>query len=100
MRITSTIKLVTAALLVLSSFSTPHAQNKSQIAAYLREQAKTPVNYVMSKATSHRVTIIGEGHWLKQDVTLVAALIPLFRKQIWIWPLSSFQHRNKRELMR
>ena len=80
MRITSTIKLVTAALLVLSSFSTPHAQNKSQIAAYLREHAKTPVNYVMSKATSHRVTIIGEGHWLKQDVTLVAALIPLLQK--------------------
>jgi hypothetical protein len=34
----------------------------------------------MSKATSHRVTIIGEGHWLKQDVTLVAALIPLLQK--------------------
>ena len=80
MRISPDFKLVIAALLVLACFSTRHAQNKSQIAAYLREHAETPVNYVMSKATSHRVTIIGEGHWLKQDVTLVAALIPLLQK--------------------
>nr|ART41054.1 L365 [uncultured bacterium] len=80
MRTTPYIKLVIAALLVLRCFSTPHAQNDSPITAYLREHAETPVNYVMSKATSHRVTIIGEGHWLKQDVTLVAALIPLLQK--------------------
>src|SRR5687768_4375930 len=38
------------------------------------------VNYVMSKAASHRITIIGEGHWLKQDVELVAALILRLQK--------------------
>lgn len=80
MRISPDIKLVIASLLVLACFSTPHAQNESQIGAYLREHSDTPVNYVMSNATSHRVTIIGEGHWLKQDVTLVAALIPLLQK--------------------
>jgi hypothetical protein len=57
-----------------------HSETDSPTIAYLREHSQTPVNYVMSKATSHRITVIGEAHWLQQDVNLVAALIPLLQK--------------------
>ncbi len=80
MRINPYIKFVIAALFPLACFSTAQSQSDSAIGGYLREHAETPVNYVMSKATSHRVTILGESHWLKQDVTLVSALIPLLQK--------------------
>jgi hypothetical protein len=74
------MKFAIAGLLLLTCVFTADSQTVSPTAAYLREHQRTPVNYVMSKAASHRITIIGEGHWLKQDVELVAALIPPLQK--------------------
>jgi hypothetical protein len=53
-----------------------NADSSAEIANYLHDHWQPPEHYVLSKAKSHRVTIIGEGHWLKQDVSFVAALIP------------------------
>lgn len=60
------MKFIIAALLLLTCVFTADSQTVSPTAGYLREHSQTPVDYVMSKATSHRITIIGEGHWLKQ----------------------------------
>lgn len=74
------MKVIISGLLIVTYFSAAHSQTVSAIATYLREHSQLPVNYVMSKATSHRITLIGEAHWLQQDVSLVAALIPLLHK--------------------
>lgn len=74
------MKLFLAALLILTYVGTAYSQTDSTVATYLLKQSQKPVEYVLTKATSHRITIIGEGHWLQQDVNLVAALIPLLNK--------------------
>jgi hypothetical protein len=74
------MKLAIAALLVLTCVCSGKSQTESKIAAYLREHSQTPANYVLSKATSHRITLLGEGHWLHHDVGLVTALIPHLQK--------------------
>ena len=56
--------------------SVAHADTSANITDYLQQQSQSPADYVLSKASSHKVTIIGEAHWLKQDVSFVAALIP------------------------
>jgi hypothetical protein len=38
-----------------------------------------PEDYVVSKLAEHRVVIVGEPHWLKQDVQLVTAIVPRLR---------------------
>jgi len=63
-------------ILHLLATSVANADIRADIADYLQEHWQSPEDYVLSKAKSHRVTIIGEGHWLKQDVSFVAALIP------------------------
>jgi len=35
-----------------------------------------PSDYVLSRLESHPVVILGEGHWIRHDVELVAALVP------------------------
>lgn len=74
------MRLVVAGLLILTCFGAAYPQSDSAITTYLRKQSQPPVDYVLSKASSHRITIIGEGHWLQQDVNLVTALIPLLNK--------------------
>jgi hypothetical protein len=66
--------------LILSGVVAAQRSDDSTIARYLRERSQTPVEYVISKAATHRITVIGEGHWLKQDVNLVEALIPQLQK--------------------
>jgi hypothetical protein len=56
--------------------SVAQADTIADITDYLQQQSQSPADYVLSKASSHRVTIIGEAHWLEQDVSFVAALIP------------------------
>ncbi|HKO41814.1 MAG TPA: hypothetical protein VJU84_00880 [Pyrinomonadaceae bacterium] len=74
------MKFAIAGLWLVTCVLTADSQIVSPTAAYLREHSQTPVNYVISKAVSHRITIMGEGHWLKQDVELIEALIPLLQK--------------------
>lgn len=74
------MKLFVGALLLVTIVFTHKSTTDSTISVYLREQSQTPANYVMSKASTHRVTILGEGHWLQQDVKLVDSLIPLLQK--------------------
>jgi hypothetical protein len=74
------MKFFIAALLVVTVLITPKSTSDSTISVYLREKSQTPLNYIMSKATTHQITILGEGHWLRQDVVLVGSLIPHFQK--------------------
>jgi hypothetical protein len=50
------------------------------LAGYLRQHAQAPADYVLATARSHRITILGEAHWLRQDVMLVAEVIPRLQK--------------------
>ena len=68
--------ILTAGLLFATAVATLRAQAGPDIAAYLDRYGQAPVDYVLSRAASHRVTILGEAHWLKQDADLVAALVP------------------------
>ena len=35
-----------------------------------------PVEYVLQKLERHRIVLLGEGHWIRHDAELVAALVP------------------------
>lgn len=72
--------IAAAALLTAICAAAAHPQTDSIIATYLESHSRTPVDYVLSSATSHRVTIVGEAHWLERDVNLVVALIPALQK--------------------
>jgi len=50
------------------------------LTAYLRDHAQAPAEYVLATARSHRITILGEAHWLRQDVLLVGEIIPLLHQ--------------------
>lgn len=63
-------------VVLLLTASAAHADVSATMTDYLQQQSQSPADYVLSKARSHKVTIIGEAHWLKQDVSFVAALIP------------------------
>jgi len=43
---------------------------------YLRAQGQAPADYILSKLRDHRVVLLGEGHWVRHDVQLVAGLVP------------------------
>jgi len=73
-------RILLAALVIAASVAATRTQTGPDIASYLGERAQSPVEYVLSRAASHRVTIIGEAHWLKQDPDLVAALVPHLQK--------------------
>lgn len=74
------LRFVVGGVLLSFCVGTVHSQTDTAISGYLREHSQAPVDYVMSKATTHQITIIGEGHWIQHDVNLVAALIPRLQK--------------------
>lgn len=47
-----------------------------ELVNYLRREAHSPDEYVLSKLQSHRIVILGENHWVQHDVNLVLDLIP------------------------
>jgi hypothetical protein len=51
-------------------------QTEAEIAADLAERGQAPLDYVLARAAAHRITLIGEAHWLKQDAELVVTLVP------------------------
>lgn len=54
-------------------------QRASTTTEYLGASGRPPVEYVLARAAAHRITILGEAHWIKQDADLVAALVPGLR---------------------
>lgn len=50
------------------------------IASFLAGHGQAPLDYILARAQSHRVTILGEAHWLRQDAELVASLVPALEK--------------------
>ncbi len=74
------MKLIVAGLLLAIGIGSAHSDSDFSMVTYLREHSQTPVEYMMIKATSHRITIIGEAHWLRQDVDLVTHLITPLQK--------------------
>jgi hypothetical protein len=69
------VKCVVVALQMLVT-SCACADTPVEIAAYLEGHGQSPEDYVISKAASHKITLLGEAHWLKQDASFVAALVP------------------------
>ncbi|MDD5627813.1 MAG: hypothetical protein PHU21_02025, partial [Elusimicrobia bacterium] len=45
----------------------------------MQDQSEIPLKYTMSRAASHHITIIGEGHRIQQDAALISALVPLLQ---------------------
>jgi len=43
---------------------------------YLQSQGQAPADYILSRLRDHRVVLVGEGHWVRHDVELVAGLVP------------------------
>lgn len=39
-------------------------------------RAKAPDDYVLSRLATHRVVLLGEPHWVKHDVELLATMVP------------------------
>lgn len=74
------MKLIAAALPPALGVNAASAQTDSAIATYLHDHGQAPLDYVISRAAAHRITLIGEGHWLQADAVLVAELIPALAK--------------------
>jgi len=75
----TTIVGVAAVVMTVTGVPWLSGQPSPTVAEYLAKNGRPSVEYVMSKASTHRVTILGEAHWIKQDADLVAALVPGLR---------------------
>ncbi len=58
----------------------PEAQ-RAKLAAYLRDKALAPEDYVASKFRDHDIVFIGEHHFVKHDVELIRDLIPVIYRR-------------------
>lgn len=58
---------------LLFSFVTP--VNGDDSPAFI-QSAGDPADYVLSKLGSHRVVLFGEGHWVADEVELIAGIVP------------------------
>ncbi len=65
-----------AVLLILLSASTAHARSPVELKEFLSTHAQTPEDYIVSKFAKYDLVLIGEQHWVRQQVTLVGSLIP------------------------
>ncbi len=59
----------------LSPIAAPGSQD-TDVARQFVARAETPIAYVLSKFADHRVVCLGEAHWIRHDVKLVADLVP------------------------
>lgn len=48
---------------------------------YLRTNGKPPGAYIQSKLDDHRIVILGEAHWHRDDAELVKSLLPDLRRR-------------------
>lgn len=56
------------------------ADQQTELVAFLKAHWMPPEDYVVSKFKDHDIVFIGEFHRIKQDPTLIQALIPLLYK--------------------
>lgn len=73
-------RLLVPALLVMGLGAAAEPLPDSAIVSYLNEHGRTPLEYVLARAAAHKVTILGEAHWLRQDANLVVGLVPGLQK--------------------
>lgn len=52
------------------------AQPSSASATDFIRGAAAPADYVLSRFSAHRVVLLGEPHWVRHDVELLATLVP------------------------
>jgi hypothetical protein len=72
--------LGTASFALLAAlFTTTALASENLVGAYIRSNGQAPADYVLSKLSDHRVVILGENHWLRNDVDLVMSLLPALR---------------------
>ncbi len=63
--------------------------------AYLRQHAKTPVQYVLDKFKDHDVVILGEMHEVRENCELFAGLIdPLYQAGVRYFAMELLRHKN------
>ncbi len=55
---------------------TVQAQTPTTLKEFLATQAQAPEDYVVSKFATYDLVLLGEPHWVRQQVTLVSDLIP------------------------
>lgn len=59
------------------------ADVRDTLAGYLRENGLPPEDYVVSKFADHDIVFVGEHHFVKHDVELIRAVIPvLYRRGV------------------
>ncbi len=64
---------------LLAAFLSAAASGQPGAADFLQTRGQPPAEYVLSKLKDHRVVLLGENHWLRQDVQLVIDLVPRLR---------------------
>ncbi|NOT30233.1 MAG: hypothetical protein HOP15_07285 [Planctomycetes bacterium] len=74
-------RLVVASIVILAGVSgaqeRPSVPAKSSpLAAFLRDHARPPQDYLVGEFADHDVVFVGERHWVRQDVEFVQSLIP------------------------
>jgi hypothetical protein len=75
------MKKIVFLLLLVFPFGLLQAQDKKEdLILYLKDNWKTPEDYVISKFKDHNYVFIGEYHRIKHDVVLISNLIPLLYK--------------------
>jgi hypothetical protein len=63
-------------LLVLLYAGGTQAPTPAALKRYLSTTPETPEDYVLSKFANYDLVLLGEPHWVRQQVTLVSGLIP------------------------
>jgi hypothetical protein len=76
-RILRPCRFLILSIVVLSN-QVAHGQTAAQT-QFMTTKTMSPVDYVLSKCRTHKVVILGEGHWIKHDVNLVLQVIPRLR---------------------
>lgn len=55
----------------------PPSEQIERLVIHLKSEGRPPAEYVISKFRDRRVVLLGENHWVRQDVTLVRDLVAL-----------------------
>lgn len=69
-------KILTILFLGIILFSCQKSEKKDDLIVYLKENGKSPTDYVIDKFNAHDYVFIGEYHRIKHDVDLINELIP------------------------
>jgi len=67
---------------------------------YLRMSGKPPADYILSRLANHRIVILGENHWQRNDVELVKRLLPDLRNQGIVFAAEVFQVERQADIDR